>query len=290
MAIAFAHADDLPKAASDNARAALAEDVGSGDISAQLIDRAQTASASVISRDSGIFCGAPWITEVCAQVDVSIKVNFEIADGDPIRANQSLFSLTGPARGLLTAERTVLNFVQLLSGTATQTDRYVALIADTPAKLLDTRKTVPGLRLAQKYAVCCGGGHNHRRGLFDAFLLKENHLAAAGGIAPAVAHARSLFADRATVVNVEVEVEVESLGELDQAISAGADIALIDNFSLADTRTAVAAAAGHIKLEASGGIDEKTITDIAHTGVDYISIGNITKQVIPLDLSMRFTD
>ena len=288
MAIAFAHADDLPQAASDNARAALAEDVGSGDISAQLIDRAQTASASVISRDSGIFCGAPWITEVCAQVDVSIKINFEIADGDPIEAEQHLFSLTGPARGLLTAERTVLNFVQLLSGTATQTGRYVALIADTPAKLLDTRKTVPGLRLAQKYAVCCGGGHNHRRGLFDAFLIKENHLAAAGGIAPAVAHARSLFADRASAVTVEVEVE--SLGELDEAISAGADIALIDNFSLADTRAAVAAAAGHIKLEASGGIDEETITDIAHTGVDYISIGNITKQVTPLDLSMRFTD
>jgi nicotinate-nucleotide pyrophosphorylase (carboxylating) len=284
MAISFAHAQDLSRAVTENVKAALAEDVGTGDISAELINADQQATAQVITREPGIFCGEPWIVEVCNQVDAAITVDLSVSDGEPIRAEQHLFSLTGPARGLLTAERTVLNFVQLLCGAATQTRRYVDLIADTRAKLLDTRKTIPGLRLAQKYAVCCGGGHNHRLGLFDAFLIKENHLAAAGGIAAAVSMARSLFPDRS------VEVEVETLAQLEEAIAAVADIALIDNFSLADTQAAVTAAANRIELESSGGIDEKTITEIARTGVDYISVGIITKQVKPLDLSMRFTD
>jgi nicotinate-nucleotide pyrophosphorylase (carboxylating) len=284
MATAFAYADALAGAVRENVRAALAEDVGAGDISAELINASEHARARVISREPGVFCGAPWAIETCAQVDAEIAVDFEVADGEAIAANQQLFTLTGPARGLLTAERTLLNFVQLLSGTATQTRHYAGLIAAGAARLLDTRKTIPGLRLAQKYAVHCGGGHNHRIGLFDAFLIKENHLAALGGIAAAVARARDLYPDR------PVEVEVETLAQLDEAIAAGADIALIDNFSLPETATAVAAARDRIKLESSGGIDEETITEIANTGVDYISVGIITKQVRPLDLSMRFTD
>ena len=279
----FPHADELADAVGESVRAALAEDVGTGDITAELIAPDARATAEVITRDAGIFCGAPWVLETCAQVDAAIEVTLHCADGDRVSPGQTLFALSGPARGLLTAERTMLNFVQLLSGTATATRRYVDLIAGTAARLLDTRKTVPGLRMAQKYAVHCGGGHNHRIGLFDAFLIKENHLAAAGGIAPAVARARELYPDR------PVEVEVESLDELDQALAGGADIALIDTFSLEDTSAAVTLAAGRIELEASGGIDEATITEIARAGVDYISLGVITKRVIPLDLSMRFT-
>jgi nicotinate-nucleotide pyrophosphorylase (carboxylating) len=279
----FPHADELADAVGESVRAALAEDVGTGDITAELIAPDARATAEVITRDAGVFCGAPWVLETCAQVDPAIEVTLHCADGDRVSPGQTLFALSGPARGLLTAERTMLNFVQLLSGTATAARRYVDLIAGTRARLLDTRKTVPGLRMAQKYAVHCGGGHNHRIGLFDAFLIKENHLAAAGGIAPAVARARELYPDR------PVEVEVESLDELDQALAAGADIALIDNFSLEDTSAAVTLAAGRMELEASGGIDEATITEIARAGVDYISLGVITKRVIPLDLSMRFT-
>lgn len=281
---AFPHADKLADAVREGVRAALAEDVSTGDITAELIASETRAAAEVITRDAGIFCGTPWVRETCAQVDPAIEVTLRCADGDRISPGQTLFALSGPARGLVTAERTMLNFVQLLSGTATATRRYADLIAGTGARLLDTRKTVPGLRMAQKYAVHCGGGHNHRIGLFDAFLIKENHLTAAGGIAPAVARARQIYPDK------PVEVEVESMAELEQAIAAGADIALIDNFSLADTRAAVSLAGGRLKLEASGGIDEATISDIAKTGVDYISLGVITKRIEPLDLSMRFLD
>ena len=263
--------------------AALAEDVGSGDVTAALIDPLTEAEARVITRDAGVFCGAPWVSETCVQVDAAITVTFAVADGDRLSAGQELFCLKGLARSLLTAERTLLNFVQLLSGTATRTRRYVDLISHTSTRLLDTRKTVPGLRLAQKYAVRCGGGHNHRTGLFDQFLIKENHIAAAGSISAAVRAAKQT--DRH---GHRVEVEVEDLEQLGEAIAAGADIALIDNFSLDDTRRAVAQAAGRIELEASGGITEDTITDIAETGVDYVSTGDITKQVVPLDLSMRF--
>ena len=265
-----------------NVAAALAEDIGAEDVSAALIPTSTVAHARIITREPGIFCGAPWVIETAHQVDPDIIVTWHVRDADAVSANQTLFELHGPASSLLTAERTMLNFVQLLSGTATKTAKYVALIRHTNTTLLDTRKTIPGLRVAQKYAVTCGGGSNHRMGLFDAYLLKENHIAAAGSIAAAVSAARAQHPE------LPLEVETENLDELQQAISAGSDIAMIDNFSLPDTHTAVSLARGRIKLEASGGIDEKTITDIAATGVDYISIGEVTKNIDPLDLSMRF--
>jgi nicotinate-nucleotide pyrophosphorylase (carboxylating) len=273
-----------------NVRAALAEDVGPGDISAMLVAAGAHARARVITREDGVFCGAPWVQETCAQLGGAIRVDFTVEDGAAVNAGQTLFTLEGPARILLTAERTMLNFVQLLSGTATATRHYARLIEGTPAALLDTRKTIPGLRQAQKYAVRCGGGRNHRMGLYDAFLIKENHIAAAGSITGAVDRARALEPGS------PVEVEVETFAQLEEAIAAGADIAMLDNFSLEQTREAVALAAarptasGRIRLEASGGIDERSITAIARTGVDYISLGIITKQVLPLDLSMRFID
>jgi nicotinate-nucleotide pyrophosphorylase (carboxylating) len=265
-----------------NVAAALAEDLGTEDVSAALIPASTAAHARVITREDGVFCGAPWVVETVRQVDPDITITWHVEDADSVSANQTLFELRGPARSLLSAERTMLNFVQLLSGTSTKTAKYVRLINQTNTVLLDTRKTIPGLRVAQKYAVTCGGGSNHRMGLFDAYLLKENHIAAAGSITAAVSAARAQHPELA------LEVETENLDELEQAITAGADIAMIDNFSLADTSTAVAMANGKIKLEASGGIDEKTITDIAATGVDYISIGEVTKNIDPLDLSMRF--
>lgn len=265
-----------------NVRTALTEDIGAEDVSATLIPASTTARARVITRENGVFCGAPWVIETAHQVDPAISISWFVQDADSVDANQTLFELQGSARSLLTAERTMLNFVQLLSGTSSKTAKYVGLIEHTDTVLLDTRKTIPGLRLAQKYAVTCGGGRNHRMGLFDAYLLKENHISAAGSIADAVKAARAAHPE------LPLEVETENLDELAQAISAGADIAMIDNFSLVDTRTAVNMADGNIKLEASGGIDEKTITDIAATGVDYISIGEVTKNIDPLDLSMRF--
>ncbi len=267
-----------------NVAAALAEDVGYGDVSAALIDPKTIYQATVITRTDGVFCGAAWVNETLAQVDGSIRITWEVTDGDVLTPNQVLYRLEGSAQGMLTAERTMLNFVQLLSGTATRTATYVRLIEGTNAQLLDTRKTIPGLRIAQKYAVLCGGGSNHRLGLFDAYLLKENHIAAAGSIDAAVQRAKS------THPHMQVEVEVESLAELEQAIAASADVAMIDNFSLKETERAVALAQGKLKLEASGGIDANSITDIARQGVDYISIGDLTKTVTPLDLSMRFQD
>lgn len=278
------HDDPLRQAVIDNVRAALAEDVGTGDISAELIDAGRQARARVITRQHGVFCGRPWVEETCRQLGGRITVTFDVQDGDRVSPNQTLFTLSGPARDMLTAERTMLNFVQLLSGTATLTRHYADLVADTGATLLDTRKTVPGLRLAQKYAVRCGGGRNHRTGLYDAFLIKENHIAAAGGITAAVKQARALYPDRT------VEVEVENLAQLTEALDAGAEIALIDNFTLEETARAVEMARGRMKLEASGGIDENSITEIARTGVDYISSGALTKEVRPLDLSMRFLE
>lgn len=273
----------LLSAVAANVALALSEDVGEGDITAALIDADETAQASVITREPGIFCGTAWVLETCQQVDPAIAVTMLIEDGAQILADQTLFELSGPARSLLTAERTLLNFVQFLSGTATRAHEYAQRVAHTSTRVLDTRKTVPGLRLAQKYAVRCGGGHNHRLGLFDQYLIKENHIAAKGSIAAAVAAAKQQGPE-----SLRVEVEVESLEELAQAIQAGADIALIDNFSLADTREAVTRARGRIELEASGGITAESITDIAETGVDYISTGDVTKQVAPLDLSMLF--
>jgi nicotinate-nucleotide pyrophosphorylase (carboxylating) len=275
-------AESLREAVRQNVEQALTEDRADGDISAGLIDEQTLAFAQVITRESGIFCGAPWVDETLKQLDETMHIKWQVADGDKVSPNQELFQLRGKARSLLSAERTMLNFVQLLSGTATRTARYVGLIADTQTQLLDTRKTVPGLRLAQKYAVKCGGGSNHRTGLYDAFLLKENHILAAGSIGAAVKAAK------ASAPNKPVEIEVESLAELQQAMEAGADIALIDNFSVTDSKAAVAMTRGNMVLEASGGITQESIAAIAATGVDYISCGDLTKSVEPMDLSMRF--
>ena len=275
-------AESLREAVRQNVEQALTEDRADGDISAGLIDEQTLAFAQVITRESGIFCGAPWVDETLKQLDETMHIKWQVADGDKVSPNQELFQLRGKARSLLSAERTMLNFVQLLSGTATRTARYVGLIADTQSQLLDTRKTVPGLRLAQKYAVKCGGGSNHRTGLYDAFLLKENHILAAGSIGAAVKAAK------ASAPNKPVEIEVESLAELQQAMEAGADIALIDNFSVTDSKAAVAMTRGNMVLEASGGITHESIAAIAATGVDYISCGDLTKSVEPMDLSMRF--
>lgn len=275
-------AESLRDAVRQSVEQALTEDLADGDISAGLIDEQTLASAQVITRESGIFCGAPWVDETLKQLDETMHIKWQVADGDKVSPNQELFQLRGKARSLLSAERTMLNFVQLLSGTATRTARYVGLIADTQTQLLDTRKTVPGLRLAQKYAVKCGGGSNHRTGLYDAFLLKENHILAAGSIGAAVKAAK------ASAPNKPVEIEVESLAELQQAMEAGADIALIDNFSVTDSKAAVAMTRGNMVLEASGGITQESIAAIAATGVDYISCGDLTKSVEPMDLSMRF--
>ncbi|UCL88113.1 carboxylating nicotinate-nucleotide diphosphorylase [Pseudomonas sp. HS-18] len=266
-----------------NVRAALAEDVGSGDITAQLIPAERVASARIITRENATLAGTAWVDEVFRQVDPRVQVKWQVRDGEQVSADQTLFTLEGPARALLTGERSALNFLQLLSGTATRARQYADLVDGTGVKLLDTRKTLPGLRLAQKYAITCGGCHNHRIGLYDAFLIKENHIAACGGIAQAIAAAHQIAPGK------PVEIEVEDLDELRQALDAGADIVMLDELSLDDMRTAVALTAGRAKLEASGGITEATLRTIAETGVDYISIGTLTKDVKALDLSMRLS-
>lgn len=265
-----------------NVRAAIAEDVGSGDITARLIPAGNTASGRVITRETGVLCGAPWVDAVFAELGGDATLKWHATDGDRLAADDTLFTFEGNARTLLTGERTALNFLQLLSGTASVAATYTSLVAGTAAKLLDTRKTVPGLRQAQKYAVRCGGCHNHRAGLFDAFLIKENHINACGGIAEAVTAARK------SAPGKPVEVEVESLAELDEALGAGADRIMLDNFSLADMATAVQRTDGNAELEASGNVTHETLVPIANTGVDYISIGALTKDVKALDLSMRF--
>ena len=264
---------------------ALAEDLGTGDLTAALIPADRTGRATVITREPAIVCGIPYVNTTFDAVDARVRVEWRVAEGDPVAADQVLFTLEGPARALLTAERTALNFLQLLSGTATAAHSYAVLLEGTKCRLLDTRKTIPGLRTAQKYAVRVGGGHNHRMGLFDGILIKENHIMAAGSIAKAVAEARLGGA------GVPVEVEVEDLAQLLQGIDAGADIAMLDNFSLPAMREAVEANAQSrqpLKLEASGGITTTTLREIAKTGVDYISVGSITKHVRAIDLSMRF--
>jgi nicotinate-nucleotide pyrophosphorylase (carboxylating) len=254
-------------------------------LTAALIPADRLGRASVITRESAIACGVPYVEAAFAQVDACARIHWHVAEGDSIAAGQLLFEVEGSARSLLTAERTALNFLQLLCGTATAAHSYVALLEGTNCRLLDTRKTIPGLRTAQKYAVRVGGGHNYRMGLFDGILIKENHIMAAGSIAEAVNAARRGGA------RVPVEVEVENLSELRQAIDAGADIAMLDEFSLPLMREAVAENAGArqpLKLEASGGITAATIRQIAETGVDFISVGSITKHVRAIDLSMRF--
>jgi nicotinate-nucleotide pyrophosphorylase (carboxylating) len=265
-----------------NVRAALLEDVGDGDITARLIPANEQASAAIITREDAIICGLDWVNEVARQVDGSIRIDWQVADGQQAKANQVLFQAHGNARSLLTFERCALNFLQCLSGTASIAHYYASLVAGTPVKLLDTRKTIPGLRKAQKYAVACGQCYNHRIGLYDAFLIKENHIAACGGISQAIATARQQEPSK------PVEVEVESMNELTQALDAGADRIMLDNFSLSDMRGAVALASGRAELEASGGITQHTLLPIAETGVDYISIGALTKDCRAIDLSMRF--
>lgn len=266
-----------------NVEAALAEDIGTGDITAQLIPAEQEAQARIITREDCVFCGKDWVTHVFAQIDPSVKIDWYVEDGQNVSANSTLFCLSGKARSLLTGERAALNFVQTLSGTATISRYYANLVAHTQVKLLDTRKTLPGLRDAQKYAVACGGCHNHRIGLYDAFLIKENHIAACGSIAKAVTAARHIAPGK------PVEVEVETLDELQQALSAQADIIMLDNFTLEDMRQAVTITKGQAKLEASGNVTELTLPKIAETGVDFISIGALTKHCRAVDLSMRIT-
>ena len=265
-----------------NVATALAEDVGSGDVSADLIDEEAHARARIVTREPGVFCGRAWAEETCRQVDPAIRLDWRVDDGAQIETDDALVHIEGPARSLVTAERTVLNFLQLLSGTATRTRRYVDAIVGTKTVILDTRKTLPGLRVAQKYAVRIGGGQNHRMGLFDALLLKENHIAAAGGIAATVCQARGRHP------GMPVELEVEDQRELADAIAADVDRILLDNFSIDDLDAAVAATAGRVPLEASGGITLANVAEVARTGVDYISVGELTKNVTPLDLSMRF--
>jgi nicotinate-nucleotide pyrophosphorylase (carboxylating) len=274
-----------PKDLAAQVERALQEDIGSGDLTAALIAAGRPGRASVITRESAILCGVPYVNAVFAQLDAAVRVDWQVAEGDPVVADQILFTVAGPARALLTGERTALNFLQLLSATATAAHAYAVLIEDTACRVLDTRKTIPGLRSAQKYAVRVGGGQNHRLGLFDAILIKENHIMAAGSIAAAVAGAR------ASAAGVSVEVEVENLQELREAIAAGADIAMLDEFPLEAMREAVAINRGSphpLKLEASGSVTKETIRAIALTGVDFVSVGSITKHVRAVDLSMRF--
>ncbi len=262
-------------------RRALAEDIGSGDITARLIPEERMGRAAVITREPAVIAGTAWVDEVFAQLDSRVRVEWLVADGQPVVADQLLFRLEGPARALLSGERSALNFLQMLSGVATVCRHYADRVSGTGVRLLDTRKTLPGLRIAQKYAVTCGGCHNHRIGLYDAFLIKENHIMACGGICEAVTAARQIAPGR------PVEIEVESLAELQQALAAGADIIMLDELSLEDMRTAVQLTAGRAKLEASGGVSEASLRRIAETGVDFISIGALTKHVRAIDLSMR---
>ncbi|GGO82471.1 nicotinate-nucleotide pyrophosphorylase [carboxylating] [Marinobacterium nitratireducens] len=272
---------DLKDTITQSVAIALAEDIGDGDITARLIPADQPGHARVISREKAVICGQDWVNEVFRQVDPDVELTWHVSDEASVAPDQLLFEAKGPARSLLTAERAALNFLQTLSGTATVSRHYADLVADTRVRLLDTRKTLPGLRKAQKYAVTCGGCFNHRIGLFDAFLIKENHILACGGIAEAIETARRNEPGK------PVEIEVETLSQLDEALAAGADIVMLDNFSLEDMRTAVKTTAGRAKLEASGGVSEETLKDIAETGVDYISIGALTKHCRAVDLSMR---
>lgn len=273
---------DLPEQVSR----ALREDIGPGDVTANLIAAARTAEATVLCRDRAVICGSAWFDESFRQLDAAVRVHWLVSDGTNVAPGTVLCELSGPARALLTGERTALNFLQLLSATATVTAAHVHAIAGTACRILDTRKTIPGLRTAQKYAVRCGGGQNHRLGLFDMVLIKENHIVAAGSIVAAVQAAR------AQSPGIAVEVETETLEEFAQALDAACDIVMLDEFSLADLRRAVALNRGSaqpVKLEASGGVNLSTLAAVAATGVDYVSIGALTKHIQAIDLSMRLT-
>jgi len=274
----------LPPDLAQQVTIALVEDIGSGDVTAELVPADQRVTGKVISREPAILCGRPWVTEVFRQLDPSVQLTWTADDGDRVAANQTLFEIAGLARPVLTGERAALNFLQLLSGTATATRRYVEAIAGTASAILDTRKTLPGLRTAQKYAVLCGGAQNLRIGLFDQVLIKENHIAAAGSVTEVIRAARRAAGSK------KVEVEVETLQEFSEALQAAPDIIMLDEFSLSDMRAAVELnrASDHsVKIEASGRVTLETVRAIAETGVDFISIGSITKHVRAVDLSMR---
>jgi len=273
--------DLAPVIRSDVARA-LAEDIGSGDVTASLLPKDRAAHARVVIRETAVLCGSAWLDEVFRQIDPETRVNWHARDGDRVSPNQVLCEIDGRAGSLVTGERTALNFLQTLSGVATRTRTFVDAIAGTKATILDTRKTLPGLRQALKYAVRCGGASNHRMGLYDGILIKENHIAAAGGIGPALRQARQVAG------NIPIQIEVESIAQLNAAIEAGAKLILLDNFDLAGLREAVKVSAGRAALEASGGVNLDTVRTIAETGVDRISIGSLTKDVRAVDLSMRF--
>jgi nicotinate-nucleotide pyrophosphorylase (carboxylating) len=275
---------ELPADLESQVEAALREDVGSGDVTAALVPEAQQVHGSVVTREEAVLCGRPWAAEIFRRLDPRVQLNWYAADGERLAARQVVFAIAGPARPVLTGERTALNFLQLLSATATATRRFVDAVAGTACRILDTRKTLPGLRSAQKYAVRCGGGDNHRMGLYDRVLIKENHIAAAGSIGGAIAAARR------TAGGVTVEVEVESLAELEEALNAHPDVIMLDEFSLPDLEAAVAlnrARGAPAKLEASGSVSLATVRAIAETGVDYVSVGGLTKHVQAVDLSMR---
>jgi nicotinate-nucleotide pyrophosphorylase (carboxylating) len=268
----------------DTVATALREDIGSGDITAQLVPATQQASATVICREDAIICGRPWVDEVLRQVDPDLVVTWHASEGERVAPDAVIFTVQGQARDLLTAERSALNFLQTLSGVATAARAYADLVAHTNTQVLDTRKTLPGLRLAQKYAVVKGGCHNHRLGLYDLFLIKENHISACGSITAAIDTARGLYPGR------PVEVEVENLEQLEEALSAHADIVLLDNFTLDDIKAAVAQSRGRAKLEASGGYTREALVATAEAGVDYISVGGLTKHLHATDFSMRLRE
>ena len=272
----------LPNDLQTTVARALDEDIGTDDVTAGLIPAAKQASATVICREAAILCGTAWFNEVFRQLDPAVHIIWQHQDGERVTANAVLCTLQGSARSILSGERAALNFLQTLSATATATRRYVDLVAHTQCRILDTRKTLPGLRTAQKYAVVCGGGTNHRIGLYDRVLIKENHIMAAGSITAAIQQARQLHP------GILVEVETENLQELAEATAAQADIIMLDEYSLADMREAVRITDGRIPLEASGGVSPETLVAIAETGVNFVSIGGITKHVRAVDLSMRF--
>jgi len=265
-------------------REALAEDIGTGDITARLIPEDATATATVFSREPAVLCGMAWFNAVFAELDSSIRINWKTQDGSAIEKDQLLCTLTGPARPVLSGERCALNFLQTLSATATLSRRYADRVADLPVKILDTRKTIPGLRQAQKYAVRTGGCHNHRTGLYDGILIKENHITAAGSIQQAIDKARN------GNPGMPIEIEVENKQQITAALEAGAERLLLDNFSLEALGEAVRQVAGSAELEASGGITLENVYDVAQTGIDYISIGSLTKNIHAIDLSMIFTN
>ena len=275
---------ELPADLPQQVAAALREDLGSGDVTAGLVPAAQRVRGSVVVREQAVLCGRAWVGETFRQLDSSVQLTWHAADGDRVAAPQVLFAIAGPARPVLSGERTALNFLQLLSGTATATRRFVDAVAGTSCRILDTRKTVPGLRTAQKYAVRCGGAQNHRMGLYDQVLIKENHIAAAGSLTGAIEAARR------NAAGITVEVEVETPGELEEALNARPDIIMLDEFTLEDMRAAVAlnrARGAVVKLEVSGSVSLEAVRAIAETGVDYISVGALTKHVRAIDLSMR---